>query len=55
MGQQQQVTILELTPGTSVPITKFHKINWPIELGTPAHWLDFANAGIDLHERTGAQ
>jgi hypothetical protein len=55
MRQQQQMSILHLTPGTSVPIAKFHKINWAIELGTPAHWLNFPNAGIDLHKRAGTQ
>src|SRR5258707_391068 len=55
MREQQQMSILQLAPGTSVPIAKFHKIDWAIELGTPAHWLDFPNAGIDLHKRAGTQ
>ena len=55
MRQKQQVPILQFTPGTGIPVAQFHKIDRPIELRTPALWLNLAHALIDLDEGAWAQ
>ncbi len=55
MGQQQQMPVLQLAPRASIAIAQFHKIYGAVELRTPAHGLDFAHAGVNLHKRAGAK
>jgi len=55
MGQEKQVPVLQLTPGTGIPIAELNKIDRPIELRAPALRLDFADALIDLYKRAGAE
>src|SRR6266404_1711031 len=55
VGQQQQMPVLQLAPRASIAIAQFHKIYGAVELRTPAHGLDFAHAGVNLHKRAGAK
>ena len=55
MRQEQQVPILQFTPGTGIPVAQFHKIDGPIEFRSPALWLNLADALIDLDKGARAQ
>jgi len=55
VGEQKQLVVQEVTPGASIAVAQLHKINGAVEFGAPAKRLHLADAGIDLHEGTGAQ
>jgi hypothetical protein len=55
MRQEQQVALLQFTPGTSISIAQLDKIDRAVEFGSPSKWLNLAHSLIDLNERTGSQ
>jgi hypothetical protein len=55
MRQEQQVALLQITPGAGVPLAKLHKIDGSIELRTPAGRIYFADTLVNLNEGSRSQ